>query len=58
MVKRTGKIMVALMVSGWVVFFSSSAAIAADYPTKPIKLIACAAAGGGEDTEARGIAPT
>jgi len=57
MVKRIGKIMVALMVSGWVIFFFSSAAIAADYPTKPIKLIACAAAGGGEDTEARGIAP-
>jgi tripartite-type tricarboxylate transporter receptor subunit TctC len=28
-----------------------------DFPKKPIKLIACAAAGGGEDTEARGIAP-
>ncbi len=29
----------------------------ADFPKKAIKLIACAAAGGGEDTEARGIAP-
>jgi tripartite-type tricarboxylate transporter receptor subunit TctC len=57
MVKKTGRIMIALMVSGWVIFSFSSAAIAADYPTKPIKLIACAAAGGGEDTEARGIAP-
>lgn len=29
----------------------------ADFPKKPINLIVCAAAGGGEDTEARGIAP-
>jgi len=29
----------------------------ADFPKKTIKIIACAAAGGGEDTEARGIAP-
>jgi tripartite-type tricarboxylate transporter receptor subunit TctC len=31
--------------------------LAADYPSKPIKLIVTAAAGGGEDTEARAIAP-
>jgi tripartite-type tricarboxylate transporter receptor subunit TctC len=29
----------------------------ADFPKKPVKLIATADAGGGEDTEARGIAP-
>lgn len=29
----------------------------ADYPKKPIKIIVTAAAGGGEDAEARGIAP-
>jgi tripartite-type tricarboxylate transporter receptor subunit TctC len=29
----------------------------ADFPRKPIKIIVCSAAGGGEDTEARGIAP-
>ena len=29
----------------------------ADFPKKTIKIVACAAAGGGEDTEARGIAP-
>lgn len=31
--------------------------LAADYPNKPIKLIVTAAAGGGEDAEARAIAP-
>jgi len=30
---------------------------AADFPTRPVKLIVTAAAGGGEDTEARAIAP-
>ena len=30
---------------------------AADFPSKPVKLIVTAAAGGGEDTEARAIAP-
>lgn len=34
-----------------------SPAQAADYPNKPIKLVVTAAAGGGEDTEARAIAP-
>jgi len=32
-------------------------AFAADFPTRPVKLIVTAAAGGGEDTEARAIAP-
>lgn len=35
----------------------ASPAGAADFPKKPIKLIVTAAAGGGEDTEARAIAP-
>lgn len=33
------------------------AVFAADFPSKPVKLIVTAAAGGGEDTEARAIAP-
>ncbi len=32
-------------------------AFAADFPTRPVKLIVTAAPGGGEDTEARAIAP-
>src|SRR3990167_7302977 len=35
----------------------TAAVSAADYPSKPIKLIVTAGAGGGEDTEARAIAP-
>lgn len=35
----------------------ATAAFAADFPSKPVKLIVTAAAGGGEDTEARAIAP-
>ena len=35
----------------------AASVLAADYPSKPIKLIVTAAAGGGEDTEARAIAP-
>ncbi len=33
-------------------------AYGADFPSKPVKLIVTAAAGGGEDTEARAIAPS
>ena len=35
----------------------ATAAFGADFPSKPVKLIVTAAAGGGEDTEARAIAP-
>ena len=35
----------------------AASAFAADFPSKPVKLIVTAAAGGGEDTEARAIAP-
>ncbi|MCC6473451.1 MAG: tripartite tricarboxylate transporter substrate binding protein [Burkholderiales bacterium] len=35
----------------------ASGAYGADFPAKPVKLIVTAAAGGGEDTEARAIAP-
>ncbi|OGA58757.1 MAG: hypothetical protein A3G81_03115 [Betaproteobacteria bacterium RIFCSPLOWO2_12_FULL_65_14] len=37
--------------------FLTAPALAADYPSKPVKLIVTAAPGGGEDTEARAIAP-
>ena len=36
---------------------AASAAFGADFPNKPVRLIVTAAAGGGEDTEARAIAP-
>jgi putative tricarboxylic transport membrane protein len=35
----------------------ATAAFGADFPAKPVKLVVTAAAGGGEDTEARAIAP-
>lgn len=37
--------------------FTAPQAYGADFPNKPVKLIATADVGGGEDTEARGIAP-
>ena len=40
-----------------VVALAAGPALAADFPNKPVKLIVTAAAGGGEDTEARAIAP-
>lgn len=38
-------------------FLSVPAADSADFPRKPIKIIVTASAGGGEDMEARGVAP-
>ncbi|MFH1123659.1 MAG: tripartite tricarboxylate transporter substrate binding protein [Pseudomonadota bacterium] len=42
---------------GVVFFMALSLAYGAEFPSKPVKIIVTAGAGGGEDTEARGIAP-
>lgn len=46
-----------ILMSGLVLSFTSHSARSADFPKKPIKMVVCAGVGGGEDTEARGIAP-
>lgn len=51
------KILTAGFVMGLSFLLLSPLTYSADFPKKSIKIIACAAAGGGEDTEARGIAP-
>jgi tripartite-type tricarboxylate transporter receptor subunit TctC len=50
---------VVLWLAGGLFFFASGVgkSVAQDFPKKPIKIIVTADAGGGEDTEARGIAP-
>jgi len=57
MFKNLSKSLAFLSVVGVSLLLACSSANSVDFPKKPIKLIACAAAGGGEDTEARGIAP-
>jgi len=57
MMKHVERLTGLFMVVGLALFFVSSSAFAQDFPKKPIKLIATADVGGGEDTEARGIAP-
>ncbi len=57
MVKRLERLFSGILIFGLTFFIVCSGAQGADFPNKPIKLIATADAGGGEDTEARGIAP-
>lgn len=57
MMKHVERLTALFLVVGLALFFVSSTAFAQDFPKKPIKLIATADVGGGEDTEARGIAP-
>src|SRR4030042_1595720 len=57
MFKNLSKSFAFLSVVGGSLLLACPSANSVDFPKKPIKLIACAAAGGGEDTEARGIAP-
>ncbi|MDI6756371.1 MAG: tripartite tricarboxylate transporter substrate binding protein [Thermodesulfobacteriota bacterium] len=57
MFKRSATVWVIVLISGLLVFFAIPCAQSADFPKKPVKIITTAAAGGGEDTEARGIAP-
>lgn len=46
-----------LFAIGLSVLFMLSSAYGADFPKKPLRIIATADAGGGEDSDARGIAP-
>jgi len=57
MLKNLSKLLVFLFVAGASLLLACPSANSADFPKKPVKLIVCAAAGGGEDLEARGIAP-
>jgi tripartite-type tricarboxylate transporter receptor subunit TctC len=52
---RAAKFFVLVFVAGC---FLVTPAYSADFPNKPIKLVVTAGAGGGEDTEARAIAPS
>jgi len=57
MFKIISKLLAFLLFVGVGLHLGCSLAYSADFPRKPVKLIATADAGGGEDTEARGIAP-
>jgi tripartite-type tricarboxylate transporter receptor subunit TctC len=57
MIKNVEKTFILFLVIGLSLFLVCSLAFSQDFPKKPIKLIATADVGGGEDTEARGIAP-
>ena len=57
MAKRSGRICGILLIGGLFLSLVSSSVHSADFPRKPVRLIVTADAGGGEDAEARGIAP-
>ena len=57
MFHKKAKVFSIIGVAIFFLFSIYSSADCAGYPNKPIKLIPCAGAGGGEDTEARAIAP-
>lgn len=57
MSRRCGEIVACVLILGLFTFLSCPSVRGSDFPKKPIKLIATADPGGGEDTEARGIAP-
>jgi len=57
MFKNLSKLLAFLFFVGITLFLFCPLAYSADFPKKPVKLIATADVGGGEDTEARGIAP-
>jgi len=57
MIKHLEKTFTFFLVIGFALFLVCPSAFGQDFPKKPIKLIATADVGGGEDTEARGIAP-
>jgi len=57
MIKIMAKIVAFGFVMGLTSLLICPFAGSADFPKKPVKIVVCAAAGGGEDTEARGIAP-
>ena len=57
MIKHVEKTFTLFLVVGFTLFLICPSAFGQDFPKKPIKLIATADVGGGEDAEARGIAP-
>ncbi len=57
MFHNKAKIFSIIGVAAFLLFSICSSADCADYPNRMIKLIPCAGAGGGEDMEARAIAP-
>ncbi len=57
MLKKFVKRFFFLFILGMVVFSLCPLAAGTDFPKRPIKIVVTSAAGGGEDTEARGIAP-
>ena len=57
MEKKLSRIVTIAMIGGLALFLVSPMAWSADFPKKAVKIIVTAAAGGGEDMEARAIAP-
>ncbi|MEI9476882.1 MAG: tripartite tricarboxylate transporter substrate binding protein [Deltaproteobacteria bacterium] len=57
MVGKLRKIITLTLAVGLSVFFLCPVAETADFPTKPVRIIVTADVGGGEDNEARGLAP-
>jgi len=57
MLKETRRVSGLFVLCSLMLVLVCPAVHSADFPTKPVKLIVTAAAGGGEDAEARGIAP-
>lgn len=55
--KKLNRVLKIFMIGGLGLLVSCPVAWAADFPKKPVKIIVTAAAGGGEDLEARAIAP-
>jgi tripartite-type tricarboxylate transporter receptor subunit TctC len=54
---NAGRLVVALLIAGLMVFGLCPPANSADFPKKSVKIIVTADVGGGEDNEARGLAP-
>lgn len=57
MFKKLGRIFTIGFISGLIMFLFCLPADSANFPKKPVKIIATADVGGGEDTDARGVAP-
>ena len=57
MIKTFAKISTFIVSSGLSLLLVFPEAHSADFPKKTVKIIVCADVGGGEDTEARGLAP-
>lgn len=57
MEKKSSRILKCVIIGGLGLFLACPMVWGADFPKKPVKIIVTAAAGGGEDMEARAIAP-